>query len=289
MKHIALLLSLLLPLAACNQTSTAPEATAPAPTSQADTTPSAAAEAAAAAAAAGTTATPATDAPAANPAADAAVAAVADAASNGTPLVQGTDYELIQGGQPFDPLNGKVEVVEVFGYVCPACFRFQPLVSAWQKTLPPDVRLTYVPAQFGPEWLPYAHAFYVAQSMGLVDRTHDAVYNAIHVTQALPGEGKKPDEAAIARFYGQYGADQKQFADAMHSFAVDAKLNRAKQFMLRSGVQGTPSLIVNGKYRVLGRTYDDMLRITNQLIAQERASTAGAAAPGVGSGAAAGR
>ena len=269
MKRTALLLSLLLPLAACNQTP-APQASTPAsPASTASATPSAAAEAAAAAANAAPAAASTTVPAAASTTADPMAATPAGA---GAPLVAGTDYEEIQGGQPFDPLNGKIEVVEVFGYVCPACFRFQPLVNAWEKSLPADVRFTYVPAAFGPEWVPYAHAFYVSQSMGLVAKTHDALFNAIHVAQTLPGEGKTPDEAAIAKFYGQYGADPKQFLEAMHSFAVDAKVNRAKQFMTRSGVQGTPTLIIDGRYRVLGKSYADMLRIANQLIAQERAA-----------------
>jgi len=278
MKRTALLLTLLLPLAACKQNTTAPPAVEAATTTS--TTPSAAAEAAAAQAAAS---------PASADATTSAEAAPVPADSTNTPakpstgfnatgaLAPGVDYAEIQGGQPFEPRNGKVEVVEVFGYVCPACFRFQPLVSTWEKTLPADVRFTYVPAQFGPDWIPYAHAFYVSQSMGLVAKTHEAVFNAIHVAGTLPGEGKKPDEAAIAKFYGKYGADPKQFADAMHSFAVDAKLTHAKQFVVQSGVQGTPTIIVDGKYRVIGKSYDDMLRITNQLIAQER--SAGVAHP----------
>jgi thiol:disulfide interchange protein DsbA len=56
----------------------------------------------------------------------------------------------------------------------------------------------------------------------------------------------------------------------MHSFTIDAKLARAKQFMVDSGVEGTPTLIVDGKYRVLGKSYEDQLRITDALIAQER-------------------
>ncbi len=58
----------------------------------------------------------------------------------------------------------------------------------------------------------------------------------------------------------------------MHSFATDAKVKRGQQFMVRSGVAGTPTIVVDGKYRVLGKSYPDMLRITNQLIAQERAA-----------------
>ena len=278
---LTVLFSLILPLAASQKNAATPDAATA--TTPASTTPSAAAEAAAAQAAASTATSTApaaaaatTTASAAPPPADAAATPPSSFNATGA-LVPGVDYAEIQGGQPFDPRNGKVEVVEVFGYVCPACFRFQPLISAWEKTLPADVRFTYVPAQFGPDWVPYAHAFYVSQAMGLVDKTHDALFNAIHVAGTLPGEGKKPDEAAIAKFYGRYGADPKQFADAMHSFAIDAKLARAKQFVVQSGVQGTPTLVVDGKYRVMGKSYDDMLRITNQLIAQERA--AGAAHP----------
>ena len=282
MKRTALLLTLLLPLAACKPDTAAPQtADTPAPPS---TTPSAAAEAAAVEASASPATTPAaaeatTSASATPTPADSTnTAAKLATGFNATgALAPGVDYAEIQGGQPFEPRNGKVEVVEVFGYVCPACFRFQPQVTAWEKTLPADVRFTYVPAQFAPEWIPYAHAFYVSQSMGLVAKTHEAMFNAIHVAGTLPGEGKKPDEAAIAKFYGKYGADPRQFADAMHSFAVDAKLTHAKQFVVQSGVQGTPTIVVDGKYRVIGKSYDDMLRITNQLITQERA--AGAAHP----------
>ncbi|MGO4611182.1 hypothetical protein AB4142_33110, partial [Variovorax sp. 2RAF20] len=46
--------------------------------------------------------------------------------------VKGADYQLIPNGQPFQPAAGKVEVVEIFGYVCPACAAFQPLVGPWK-------------------------------------------------------------------------------------------------------------------------------------------------------------
>jgi thiol:disulfide interchange protein DsbA len=261
MKRIALLLSLLLPLAACQQTTTpATSSDAATATSPADATPSAAAEAAAAAANSG--AMPA-DAPAeasssATAGADAAVDAVAQASSHGTGLVPGTDYVEIKGGQPYAPLNGKIEVVEVFNFICPACARFEPLLSAWKRKLPADVRLTYVPADFNAQWQVYARAYMVAESMGLEDKTHEAVFNAIHLAHTLPSETDPADEAKVAAFYAKYGADQKQF-------------------LLASGVEGTPTVIVDGKYRVTGKNDEDVLRITNQLIAQERAANAGAA------------
>jgi thiol:disulfide interchange protein DsbA len=111
--------------------------------------------------------------------------------------------------------------------------------------------------------------------MGLVKRTHDALINAIHVTHTMPGEGDKPDEQKIANFYAGYGANAAQFLAAMNSFAVASKVNRGKQFMMRSGVSSTPTLVINGKYRVTGgRGWEDKLRIADHLIAMERAKAA---------------
>ncbi len=191
---------------------------------------------------------------------------------SGPTPVEGTDYLVIEGGQPYQQAAGKIEVAEVFGYVCPACFRFQPLIGPWKAGLPSDVQFVYVPAMFGGTWDDYARAFYAAETLGVQEKTHDALYNAIHVEQSLKGERGKDSVEDIAKFYAKYGVDPKQFADTMASFGVAAKTNRAKQFAARSKITGTPSLIVNGKYLVKGTSYQDMLRIADHLIARERAA-----------------
>jgi thiol:disulfide interchange protein DsbA len=224
--------------------------------------------AAAAAAAAAASADPA--------AAPALPAAAADAIPG---LKLGTDYEVIKGGQPFEPLNGKIEVVEVFNFVCPACAGFQPMLSDWKKTLPPDVRFTYVPAAFGNNWDQYVRSFYTAQMMGIAEKAHERTYDAIHVEGRLKGERGKDSDEDIAAFYAQFGVDAKQFAANMKSFAVTGKFNKARQYIIQQQANSTPTLIVNGKYRVLGRTWDDRLLIASRLIAHERARAAAPAAP----------
>lgn len=271
----ALLLSALL-LAACQPSAPAAgDAAAPA-TPPAASGPSAEAEAAAASAAAAAGAAPV--ATTTGTEAAAAAPAPAEAAPQAGWPVEGVDYAVIEGGQPYQPLDGKIEVVEVFGYVCPACARFESQFTQWKERQPADVRVTFVPAPYGPQWIPYARSFYVADAMGLVGKTHTALFHAIHIAQTLPGEGKKPDEEAVAKWYGQYGADPKKFLADMHSFGTEAKIKRGMQFMVRSQVGGTPTLVVDGKYRVLGKSYDDMLRITDALVARERAAR-GAATP----------
>lgn len=235
------------------------------------------------------------DAPAATPsqpsaeeterAAQAAQEVAKLASDAGPPPVEGTDYVVIPNGQPFEAVAGKVEVVEVFNHVCPGCASFQPLLGAWKSSLPADVNFVYVPALFGGPFDTYARAFYAAQSLGLEEKAHDALYRAIHIDRTLRGERGQDTPQDIGRFYSAYGADPTQFAEAMGSFAVEGKLAKAKQFAQRTGVEGTPTLIVAGKYRITGAensTRLDQIRTANKLIAMERANAGGtpaAAAP----------
>lgn len=229
------------------------------------------------------TATPSDSQPAASGETAAAETAAAEAAATAAPAastptgpepVAGTDYLVIENGQPFQPATGKIEVAEIFGYVCPACAAFQPLIGPWKAGLQSDVNFVYVPAMFGGTWDDYARAFYAAQSMGLQDKTHEALYAAIHADQSLKGERGRDSVEDIAAFYAKHGADAKQFSATMGSFAVNAKTNAAKQFAQRSQITGTPSVIVNGKYLVKGKSFPDMLRIADHLIARERAAKA---------------
>lgn len=198
------------------------------------------------------------------------VTELAALAAQSPPPVAGTDYLLIPGGQPFQPVPGKIELAEVFAYTCSHCFAFEPLMRAWAKSLPDDVSVQYVPAVFGGPGDAYASAYYAAESLGVLDRTHDALFRAMHVDHSF----KQGTADEIAAFMGHYGVDSAQFKSVMQSFAVLNKLKRSQQFMLQSKIDGTPTLVVNGKYHVLGKTRDDQVRIANQLIAQERAAGA---------------
>ncbi|MCL1635771.1 thiol:disulfide interchange protein DsbA/DsbL [Luteimonas sp. SX5] len=197
------------------------------------------------------------------------------AAPTGSP-VAGVDYIVIPNGQPYAAADGKVEVAEAFGYACPHCAHFEPLLKNWKATLPANARFVAVPATFGGPWDTYARGYFAAESLGLVDNTHEAVFNAIHGLRTLP-----PNASAeqIAAFYAQHGADAAAFSAAMASPAVDAKLEHVRQFLARAEVPGTadigtPMIIVNGKYRIDAGEggYEKMLDTAGKLVAQESAS-----------------
>lgn len=196
-----------------------------------------------------------------------AVAALAQGKAAPAALVEGVDYVRVADGRPWQPLAGKIEVAEVFAYTCGHCRNFHPLVEAWKKKLPRDVRFSYVPAAFDLQDR-YARAFFAAQAQGALGKTHDATFRAVHDSQALPARGASADE--IAAFYAGLGVDAARLKTAMQSPAIDARMADARDFAVRTGVEGTPTVIINGQYRVQGRTLQDILRIADALIAQLR-------------------
>jgi len=182
--------------------------------------------------------------------------------------VEGTDYEVIENGAPYEPVAGRIEVVEVFGYTCPHCAHFEPAVRAWKAKLPKDVKFTPVAAPFGGYWTPFARAYFAAKSLGIADRSHEAVFRALHEEGTLP---RNPTDGELAGFYAQFGVPPERFVAALNGPGVDAALERALEFLQRSGVEGTPTLVVAGKYRVIA-SQADALRVADQLIARERAA-----------------
>ena len=186
-------------------------------------------------------------------------------AADGPALVEGRDYVIVDG-QPWRPLDGKIEVVEVFAYTCPHCDAFQPAVAAWARKLPGDVRFEYLPAAYNPAD-PFARAFFVAEQAGALPRTHAAMFRAIH-HDGLLARNATLDE--IAWFYGQHGMNQAQVKAAMLSPAVDALMQRARDFELAIQLRGTPTMVVAGRYMVTAPTHEEVLRITEQLVARVR-------------------
>ncbi|PPT91900.1 dihydroneopterin aldolase [Xanthomonas arboricola pv. arracaciae] len=194
------------------------------------------------------------------------------AADKNAPPVEGDDYIVIDGGQPYAPLAGKVEVVEVFGYTCPHCAHFEPTLEAWVAKQPSYLRFTPVPAAFGGFWDAFARAYFAADILGVAKRSHRAMFEAIHEKQTVPTQNVAPEE--LAAFYAGYGVPQQRFIETYKSQAVDARLDAAREFAKRSKLPGTPAIIVNGRYLIGARNYPDMLRVADYLIAREHAAPA---------------
>lgn len=166
--------------------------------------------------------------------------------------------------------GGDVEVLEVFSYACSHCAHFQPYAAQIRKSLPSYAVFDYMPAIFNPQWEPYARAYYTAQSLGILDATHQELFDAIH-RDHLPI--RTIDD--LATFYAGHGVDRAKFLAASGSFEVESKLTRAREIVTKDGVDGTPSIVVNGKYRITGASaggYPQLVELVDWLVEKEHAA-----------------
>jgi len=171
----------------------------------------------------------------------------------------GKHYFLIDPPQP--TLSGdKIEVTEVFSYGCPACnFALGP-VDKLAKSLPPNALMNYVPASFNPaeDWPLFQRTFFTAQVLGLGDKSHHAMFDAVWKTHELAtmnadGRGLKnpqPSLMDIAEFFVRFGVKPEDFTATANSFSINTKMKQADAYIKASGVEQTPTIIINGKYRL---------------------------------------
>lgn len=287
LKRLSFLCAALLALAACSHdnngnSSVAPPAAATSASSNVPATPANSASTTTPAAASTAAATD-TDASATTPA-TAGTAPTTPFVDNGK-WVEGKNYFLIEPAQPTSH-PGKIEVTEVFSYACPACNGFHATVDQIAKSLPSDAVMNYLAASFRPDenWPVYQRAFYAAQALGVVEKTHDALFDATWKTGETATynleTGKPKPKAAwptiedLAKFYAKYGVDPKEFVGIANSFTVNTKMKRADDLMKAYGVDSTPTMIVNGKYRFTTASaggYAQSVELTQWLVAKEAA------------------
>ncbi len=178
----------------------------------------------------------------------------------------GKNYFIIDPPQP-TASGDKVEVLEVFNYACIHCAHFQPYADQLKTSLPAGAQFGYMPAIFNAQWEAYARAFYTAQSLGVLDKTHQAVFDAVHRDKRAM---RSFDD--IAAFYGTHGVDVAKFKATASSFEIESKLARSRDLVPKLGVDGTPTLIVNGKYRLTGASaggYPQLIALVETLVRKE--------------------
>ena len=189
--------------------------------------------------------------------------AAASSVQAASPWIEGQHYFLISPAQPTAVAKGKVEVLEVFSYGCPACNHFQPVVDKIRAALPANAQMRYLPASWHPEedWKVFQRAYFAALSLGIADKLHDRVFDAVWKTGELAtmdGNNMKnplPSLADVAQFYEREARLKPgEFLGAAHSFSVDAQMRQADEQIKAYQTDLTPTLIIDGKYRVTPRS-----------------------------------
>ncbi len=174
-------------------------------------------------------------------------------------------------------VKGKVEVIEFFWYECPHCYALEPYLERWIKQLPPDVEFRRVPATFNERWNISARVYYTLEAMGLIDKLHRPLMDAIHKDRL-----RITDEAQLSAWLQAKGVDVAKFSATLKSFAVEGRLKRAQSLVQGSKIDGVPALLVNGQYMVsagAGGSEERMIAIADSLVERSRKTLAATTPP----------
>jgi thiol:disulfide interchange protein DsbA len=210
-------------------------------------------------------------------------AAIAMPAHGAGGWTEGVNYFLIQPARTPSVPPGKIEVTEVFSYACPACNIFQPTMHKLKQSMPANVVVDYLPAAFNSaeDWPMFQLAYVTAQLLGVDQQTHDAMFDAVwkggdlsitdSATRAL--KTRMPTIEDAARFYNQRaGVPVEKFIATSKSFSADLKVRTDDDLTAGYKVDRTPTIIVNGKYRLhvesAGGT-DQLIDLVKFLVAKE--------------------
>jgi protein dithiol oxidoreductase (disulfide-forming) len=294
LKRLTFLCAALLAVTACshngsdNGTASQPQP-APAQTS-APAAPAPASAATTAAPAAASTAAASSSTTAA-PASTSTAAAAPKPSAPATPFVddgkwvEGKNYFTIEPAQPTG-VPDKIVVTEAFSYACPACNAFHTTADQLAQALPSNAVMTYLPVSFRPdENFPlFQRAYFAAKALGVADKTYNAMFDAVWKTGELASDdlttGRPKPQSAwptiddIAKFYAKYGVDPKEFVAVANSFSINTQMKRADDMVKAYAVEGTPTIIVNGKYRFTpgdAGGYPQSIELTKWLVSKEAA------------------
>jgi len=180
----------------------------------------------------------------------------------------GSDFLVLNRPAPVDAPAGKVEVIEFFGYYCPHCNAFEPVLSDWVRRLPADVVFRRVPVAFSASSEPQQRLYYTLEAMGLVEQLHARVFAAIHREKQNLNQA-----AAITDWVVRQGVDKAAFTEQFNSFSVATQAARARQLQTAYQVEGVPALGVAGRYYTdgaLARSMERVLQVVDYLTDQVR-------------------
>lgn len=172
-------------------------------------------------------------------------------------------------GSPTTAPTDRVEVIEAFAYPCPACRVFMPIIMQWSQSLPEHVDLIHMPVPLQPGWEVFARVYYTADVLGLGHDAHEAMFRALHDERR---QFRSIEDIAVV--YSDFGVSVEEFVSTSQSFAVDNRMRRNRNEIMRFGVRGTPTMIVQGKWRLSPTdfsTYDELLAAVDYLVERETA------------------
>ncbi|MGE5788221.1 MAG: DsbA family protein [Myxococcales bacterium] len=159
----------------------------------------------------------------------------------------------------FGPQDAKVTIVEFSDFQCPFCSRGANAVTDIKKKYAGKVRVVFrqFPLSFHDKAHLAAEAALAAHAQGKFWEFHDKMF----------ANQSALDRASLEKFAGELGLKVDAFKKALDDKTYAAQVDADMKMGTDVGVQGTPSMFINGKKvqnatdsEAIGKTIDELLK-----------------------------
>lgn len=161
-------------------------------------------------------------------------------ASPANPVVE-EDYILVGNASPARP--GKAEVVEFFSYACTHCRDFVTPLHAWADANRGNIQFRRVHIALKGEGDLYQRLYYTLEELGQSDKFDTRIFDAVHRDRM-----RLNDADNVAALVAKLGLDKNAFFAMFRSARVDQRIAEAVKLTAASGVEGSPVVVMGGRY-----------------------------------------
>lgn len=155
----------------------------------------------------------------------------------------GVEYETLAQSLRTDTGN-KVEVIEFFSYSCPHCNALEPKLAIWLKQNADKVAFKRVHVAFHASDTSLQRLYLTLESMGLVEKYHQKVFDAIHDQQV----SRLNTDELVFDWVEKNGIERAKFMGVYRSFGAQAWVNRAQALVRAYNVESWPMIAIGGRY-----------------------------------------
>ena len=176
-------------------------------------------------------------------------------------------YKVIRPAQPTQTEN-KVEVLEIFSYACPHCYSFEPQLQKWLQGMSDKAEFRRMPAVFRDDYIPVAKAYYTAVKLGVIDKIHQPLFDAIHKQRKYD----LLEEDSLRDFFVEMGVNSDDFDRTFNSMEITTKIRQAEVMGKKYRIPHVPIIIINGKYMTSpsdAKSFETLFNVMDTLILQE--------------------
>ncbi|MBJ7267050.1 MULTISPECIES: thiol:disulfide interchange protein DsbA/DsbL [Idiomarina] len=158
-----------------------------------------------------------------------------------------------------NPASTTPEIIEYFSFYCMACYRFEPIAKELASTYPDTFKKSHTSGLTPKPGM--GSKMTQAYSLALMLNKEQAISESIFKQQF--GQRQSIDtQEKIKDIFIQAGISEDDFKRGFNNFSVKARAKQMDKDARDKNITSTPTLIVNGKYKILMngfRNSDDLI------------------------------